>query len=63
MAAASSSPMMPWAASMAPWAFEPAMSWAYIFWSTGSDAPNRWVKASAPSVNLPDHSAMIAPCW
>lgn len=27
----------------------------------GSDAPKRWVKASAPSVNLPDHSAIVSP--
>ena len=58
MASASSCAMTPCAASMRACALEPAMSCAYNALSTGSDAPKRCVNASAPSVNLPEHSAM-----
>ena len=50
--------MMPCSLSMRACATEPAMSWRYIFLSTGSDAPKRWVNSLTPCSNLPDHNAM-----
>ena len=60
MASASSSGMMPCAASIFACARDPAISCLYSALSTGSDAPNARVTGAASSSNLPLHSAIRA---